>query len=405
MKAWRFIALMVLSILLLATFACCPGETLPPGVTIEGIVADAIAADAVLNTCQFDMDMLVEMQVTMEGETSELTMTADAEGAIDEPGKKMYLDMDMIMTMAGEQDLEMSMEMYLVEDWMYMKVEVPGEPSMWTKSPVETGDWEAQDIASQQIDWLFDAEVKFLRTETVDGTECYVMEVTPDLEKLWALMQSTEAVEELPPGQDLGELITDFSVRQWIAKDICFTLKTSVNLTMLLPPEYFGIPSWLVNDFYATQHVVITITMHDINVPVTIELPPEAEEAEDVWSEAAYNADAENIQTAVLAYFAENSTWPLVNEGVAQIVVDGNTYEIIDLCALVGLDLYLIQLPSSAYGGPGTDDDNCDGTTGCTCTGSYVWAIDTSAGGVVYSSCEGSGCAASDTDGFQGVYP
>ena len=280
MKARGFIALMVLSIILVATFACCPGETLPPGVTVEGIVEDAIATDAELDTCQFDMYTTMDMRMTMLGETIEFTMIMDAEGAIDEPNEKIYMGMDMIMEITGEADMEMSTKMYLVEDWMYMYIQ--GEEPEWLKAPVEVGDWEEIDIASLQIDWLSDAEVEFLRTETVDGTECYVLELSPDLGKLWALMQPVGAGEVLPPGLDLEDVITDFAVKQWIAKDTYFTLKTTVNLTMVLTPESLGIPPELVGDLDASADMAATITMHHINEPVTIELPPEAEDAVEV---------------------------------------------------------------------------------------------------------------------------
>lgn len=282
MKARGFVAFVVLTIVLAATFACCPGETLPPGVTVEGIVEDAIAADAELDTCQFDLDMTMDMRVTMMGETVEGTMTMDAEGAIDELNEKMYMDMVMIMKMTGEPDTDMSMERYIVDDWMYMSMTVPGEPTGWTKAPMGVGDWEKQDIAYQQIDWLLDAEVEFLRSETVDGTECYVLKVTPDLEKLWALIQLVAGGdEELPPGLDFGEMITDLSLEQWVAKDTYFTLKSTIDMTMTLSPETMGLPPEL-GEFEMTYDIAMTVLIYDINEPVTIELPPEAEDAVEV---------------------------------------------------------------------------------------------------------------------------
>lgn len=269
MKAKRSIAFILFSILLVATFACGPGEELPPGVTVEGITDQAISANAGIDTYRFDMVM------TMEEETSKVKMTSQMSGAIDEPSEKMYMDMDMIMEMPGEEDMEISMEMYLVEDWMYMKMEVPGEPPIWMKSPMEVGDWEEWDIGSQQLDWLIDAEVEFLRTETVDGTECYVLKVTPDLEKLWewALQQIGE---EPIPGLDLEELISDFSVEQWVAKDTYLIVKDVTEMTMKFGPEVTGMP------FEMTYDIAATTVIYDINQPVTIELPAEAEEAEEV---------------------------------------------------------------------------------------------------------------------------
>ena len=393
MKARGFVALMVLTIVLAATFACCPGETLPPGVTVEGIVEDAIAADAELDTCQFDLDMTMDIQMTMRGETFEATMTSDMSGAIDEPNEEMYMDMVIIMKMTGEPDTDMSTEMYVVDDWMYMNMTVPDEPTGWTKAPVEVGDWEEQDVASQQIDWLLDAEVQFLRSETVNGTECYVLEVRPDLEKLWALMQlAAGADEELPPEVDLSEIITDFSVEQWIAKDTYFIRKSTVEMTMAFSFEGFEM----------TYDIAATILIYDINEPVTIELPPEAADAVEV-SETAHNADAESVQTAVLAYYAtENGEWPITG---ATINIDGTDYDIIDMCELVepsdgGLP-YLTLVPHSCTAVAG--DDNCDaGACACDPAAHYIWAIDTTTG-TVYSACTLD--APNYVDGYREVYP
>lgn len=280
MKALRFIAFAVLSILLLTTFACCAGEELPPGITVEGIVDEALDAGANLDTCQFDVYMTIDMLMTMLGETFESKIIMYGNGTIDESNEKMYMYMYMNVEMAGQQALETSGKMYIVEDWIYAKMEILGEPATWMKAPIEAGDWEQHDIASLQIDWLLDAEAQFLRSETVDEIDCYVLQVTPDLEKLWALMQWA-GMEELglTPGLDLNDVITDFSVKQWIAKDTYFTRKTTQNLTMVLSSESLGISPELAGDFHASAEVVVTITTHHINEPVTIELPPEAEDA------------------------------------------------------------------------------------------------------------------------------
>ncbi len=279
MKVKGFLAVLLFAALLLSGFACGGGA---PGGAAEQIRDEAISAGADIATCQFDMDMTMDLRMAMGGETIEITMSVDGEGAIDEPGQKMYMHMDMFMEVPGEEDMQVSMEMYLVEDWVYMKMEMPGEPPTWMKSPMEAGDWEELDITSQQVNMLLDVEVELLGTETVDGTECYVLEVTPDLEKLWALMQSAGAEQGLPPELDVEELITDLSLRQWVAKDTYFPRKTAVNLTMVFTPESLGIPPGLVDEFDATADMTMTMTMHHIKEPVTIELPPEAEEAEEV---------------------------------------------------------------------------------------------------------------------------
>jgi len=252
----------------------------------EEIRDEAIAAEAELDTCQFDMDMTMDMRIVMDGETFDSAMVIDVEGAIDKPNEEMYMDMTMIMEMTGEEDMEMSMALYIVEDWMYAGQEMPGEPATWLKMLMPEGMWEQiseqYDIVAQHLDVLLGVEVQLVGTETVDGTECYVLEVIPSMEELWALMQLAGAGEGLPPGLDFEELITDFSIRYWIAKDTYFTLKSAVELTMVLAPEDLGIPPELAGEFDATADMSMTGIMHHFNEAVSIELPPEAEAAEEI---------------------------------------------------------------------------------------------------------------------------
>ncbi len=288
MEVRRFIALIALSILLVAAVACGttegPAETSTPvsGVTAEQIRDQTIAALGELVTCQFEMTMTMDMSVAPEGETTDFLMAVNANGAMDRPIENMYMDIDMTFEIPGVQHMEMSTEAYIVEDWFYMGTEVPPAPATWTKTPLTGEEWEEQDIASQQLDLLLDVEVELVGTEAVDGTECYVLELTPDMEKLLALLQWSGAKGGLPPDLDLEEVLTDFSVMQWIAKDTYLTRKTTVNLTMAFTPESLGITPEPGGEFDATADMAITIIMHHINQPVTIYLPPEAADAEEM---------------------------------------------------------------------------------------------------------------------------
>lgn len=291
MEVWRFIALTALSLLLIAAVACGttegPAETPTPtptstsGTTAEQIRDQAITACDELDTCQFEMDTAIDMSVAEEEEITNLLMILNASGAMDRPSETMYMDIHMTLNVSGTELMEISTEAYIVEDWIYIGQEFPPEPATWTKSPLTDEVWEEEDIVSQQLNLLLDVDVELLGTEAVDGTECYVLELTPDMEKLGALMQWAGGEGALPPDLDLEEVLTDFSVMQWIAKDTYFTRKTTVNLLMVFTPESLGLTPEPYSSFVPTADMAITIFMHHINEPVTIELPPEAAEAEE----------------------------------------------------------------------------------------------------------------------------
>ncbi|MDY6916995.1 MAG: DUF6612 family protein [Chloroflexota bacterium] len=292
MKTQRFLVFLTVIALMLAAAACdtsapadaTPTPTSSPSseMSAEQIADQAVAASAEVDTCQFDMDMTMDMSFTEAGETYEIPFTVTSEGAVDKPNAKLFTASAMAMEIPGEGTMELSIQTYIVDRWMYLGMEMPGVPLVWVKSPMETQDWEGMDVVSGQMDLLLDVEVDLVGTEAVDGTECYVLEIVPDMDSLWALVEMAGGDEGLPSDLDPEELITDVSVTQWVAQDTFFTRKTAIDLTMALTPEALGVSSEEAGDFDGTAELALVTTMHHINQPVTIELPPEAEQAAEM---------------------------------------------------------------------------------------------------------------------------
>ena len=283
MKTKILAVVLLLAVLSMSGSACGGGGPEMSAEEIE-IKDEAIVAGAELDTYQLDGDMTMNMWMTIEGEIFVASMAVDMEGAVDKSNEEMYVDMDIVMKMTGEEDIEMSMGTYMVDDWIYVGMDMFGTDMMWWKTHMEAGDWYEHDIVTQQLDILSDVEVELVGTDTVDGTECYVLDVMPDIEELWSMMEFMGAEEGLPPELNLEDVITDYAVRQWVAKDTYITLKTTENLKMVFTPESFGIPPELVGEFDVTADMAIVITLHHINEPVTIELPLEAEDSVEVFS-------------------------------------------------------------------------------------------------------------------------
>jgi hypothetical protein len=117
--------------------------------------------------------------------------------------------------------------------------------------------------------------------------------------------------------------------------------------------------------------------------------------------QASYNSDKNNIQTALTAYTAShNGSLPLTNNA-AQLYFPSGTYQIINICALIGPGDLLDEVPASCID---FSSDNCVANT-CTCkqNAHYVWLMD--GVGNVLSNCIGSDCDTNLTDGYQGIWP
>ena len=124
----------------------------------------------------------------------------------------------------------------------------------------------------------------------------------------------------------------------------------------------------------------------------------------------AYGEVRSQIQNAVIAHLISSSSFPLTG---TTVYVDGDTYNIIDVCTLTGPEGLLREVPDGCWQGAAEDDDNCYGSgnvscTGCESTDHYIWAIGTR--GDLVSLCKntdanGGGCTSNASDGYQDVWP
>ena len=274
---------MSLVLVMVLSFPACAGEgvELP---SAQEIVDGVIESLDDIRTGQFDMDMTMDMAGEAEGETFESTMVMDSSGALDFDNRQMRMDLTMYMAMPGEPEVEVAMEIYLIGDMMYMSAEVPGMGLMWMKSEMPEGYWEQMSqVQSSQVELLEAAQVEVIGSEKVRGVDCYVLQLTPDMAQLWQLaMQQAEVTElEMPAVSEefVLEMFRSFSVKQWIAKDTYFLTKAEIDMAMELTPEAMGFPG---EEGMLAMDIAIALLTYNYNQPVSIVLPPEAEEAIEV---------------------------------------------------------------------------------------------------------------------------
>ncbi len=269
---WKKILTISLALAMVLPLAACTQES-----SAQEIVDGVIESLQDMKTYQFDMDMTMDMVVEAEGEAVEMTTVIGGSGALDIENGQMMMDTTMSMAMPGFE-MEMGMEVYLIGDMMYMFMEIPGMEPMWVKSEMPEGTWEEMNQVEPQIELLEAAQVEVIGSERVGGIDCYVLEVTPDMEQLWQMvMQEAEVTGEMPAFTE--EMFRSFSVKQWVAKDTYFLAKGEMDMTVELTPEAMGFPE---EEGVMTMDITINLLCYDYNQPVSIELPPEAEEAIEV---------------------------------------------------------------------------------------------------------------------------
>jgi len=313
---WEKILPMGLVLAMVLSFVACVGEP-----SAQEIVNSVFESPDDISTYQFDMDMTIDATGEAEGEAFEMNMVMGFSGALDLENRQMRADITMNMAVTGEYEMGIEMEMYLIDDMVYMMTEVPEMGPMWMKQEVSEEDWEEMSegvkLTESQLELLESAEVIVLASETIEGIDCYVLQLTPDMEQLWqtVMEQAQVAGEEILPEVDeasLGEIFRNFSVKQWIAKDTYLLIKAEIGVAMELTPEAMGYPE---EEGEMTMDISMSLLVYDYNQPVSIVLPLEAEEALDLTQQEEDVAETElaNVQAATHVLMVDNEIATLPN--------------------------------------------------------------------------------------------
>jgi hypothetical protein len=261
------------------------GQELP---TVEELIEGMNEATADMKSYRFDMEMDMEMTGESEGEPMEVTMTMDTTGAFDNENREMMMDMNMVMGTSDDEEIEMTVAVYIIDGMMYSLTDMPlmGMEGTWTKMEMPAGTWEMMGQQVNQVESMVEIidalEIEISGIEKVSGKDCYILEVDPDPEDMWELLAGqTIGAGEI--GNFLGEaeeyldeILKDISVKYWVEKDTYFLSKAVISMRMKITPEIMG---------YAEEEGEVDMTMtmnmltYDYNQPVTIVLPAEAAEA------------------------------------------------------------------------------------------------------------------------------
>lgn len=278
------ILLLSLALILSFTLIGCAGGGLPQE-EIDRIVANAATAYAEVNTGKFDYtDWSVTIEQVGGSAPGTVTMVGDGTVVTDIANRKMQMTMNMTLGIPEQGEQEMTLEYYVVDEWLYVMAQYAGEDAQWQKTELTEELWQQQGYIEQQIDFLETAvEINYLGSEAVNGTDCYVFGVVPSVEALGNLMVQQLQTLGIDFSQlNLSDLFKEMSVKEWIAKDTYWVMKAEVGALLEIHPEDVGATE---DDFEeATIDMNIGLRFYDYNQPVDITLPPAALDAEEVSS-------------------------------------------------------------------------------------------------------------------------
>jgi RNA binding exosome subunit len=236
----------------------------------------AKAMDAIGNINSYSFAMTLDMNLS-EQNGKFINQVSDISGSMDKINKKMRLRMTLTQQFESSQakEVKSSAEIYIDGDNMWVKTDGAGMSKDWQKQATPAALWEKQDIINQQKKLLETAGMSLSGLDKVKDTDCYLLDISPDIEALWESVKSQIGYQSAsggPQGIDPGEIVQDMAVKAWIARDTFLPLKIQEALTLTLRPEDLGVQVTSGNSAM-TMKIILDLTASDYNRPVSLEPP------------------------------------------------------------------------------------------------------------------------------------
>lgn len=264
-------------------------EATAGGMDLPKILGDSMVAMKSVNSYTYTLEMTMAMEATGGSSPGKVSTSMQSSGAADMAAKKMkmgfamHLDEITVAEQPDDMPRDFSAEMYLMEDTLYMKMDMPDIGEQWIKMPFTEQMKEVYDLdmVKQQMAPLEKAiDIKFVKYETVDGSECYVLKIVPDaasMKEWFQSQQMTTGAFDFSQLDNMQDIFKDLAYTVWIAKDGNLIKKMNIGMTTELKPAQVGVDESEFDTM--TMKIDLEMTINDYNKSVSIILPEEAENA------------------------------------------------------------------------------------------------------------------------------
>ena len=263
----QFIVAGMIVVLLVVGLSGCVKET-ETGVTAEEIKANMLQAIEDIASYKYSSDVTVTMTTIKESESNTTEIVGIQNGEVDITYKKLRQDTNATTITAGISD-EQHWIFYIVDNILYSGNETDGNIT-WTSmnTSMAWNAYSALELYTLYLEGegeLKNVEVERLADEVVEGVDCYVLHLTA--------FENQSGEEDSGQFPLQGYYYYELNIKYWIAKDDYLLIKTYFKVMSDSSRSYaFGEAD------RSTTVQEMEALFNDYNVPVTIELPPEAKD-------------------------------------------------------------------------------------------------------------------------------
>ena len=278
--AGLIITLVLAMALALPAFAGCGGKpaATPSAPELPQILDEALLAVENAGSYQFTVDASTAVATTETSQWEDMTATITMNGAADNTNGEIQIDYAVHLSgilFEFEEGLnDFTGKIYSLSDWTYSWTDMYENQNPWSKIPSTGGVNEQYNIVTQDLALLASPEnIEFLRNERFDGSECHVLKVTPNLanSEQWFYDHQLSTTDLIYWTEVENEAIeTAFTV--WIDADTSLIKKMDANMLIdFTNPTEFD-----------TITIGVNMQMKNYNESVSIVLPEEAQNAEEI---------------------------------------------------------------------------------------------------------------------------
>lgn len=217
------------------------------GMSAEEIQTNAVEASQSVESATFTQELTMDIE-------SQGTVEMDTEGALDMTAEKMRMEGTM-ETPRGTFELTQ----YIIGDQMYVQTD-----GVWQRQAAQQDIWDKGQYRQQQEALQSASNVEVVDKTTTSGEEVYVMEVDIEEDELLDLVKQQGAQE------GMGQIYDQMEIE-------------NVDVTQHIDTESYHIRHMKMEMDVSMMGEEMTMTMmqtyDEINEPVDITLPEEAEQA------------------------------------------------------------------------------------------------------------------------------
>jgi hypothetical protein len=252
-----------------------PSPTLTKVVTPGEVLDNSLAALKKVDAYKLQADAALDLEVTGGTHPGKVSLKVNGSGALKPTAKEMQANANLSVSLPGQPEQKMAVEVYVVNGWAYAGYTLPTAAEQWAKTQITDQVWGqmGQDNISALLETAINATLD--NSETINGVDYYVLTLTPNMNVITAFLKSQMAQANVDlSGFDFSQIFQNISLKEWINKQNFLPLKGTLTFGVSLNAADFKNLGNVGSSFdKMSLSLNASVAFSDYGVPFNIVVP------------------------------------------------------------------------------------------------------------------------------------